>query len=188
VLRASGDESEVGLEYGVVSQLVSRAAHLSGDRSLTDRIEEGSSASPFSVGAALLEILGSLQDRAAVVLAVDDAHWMDLSSAGALLFALRRVYADRVLVLIASRPEGLDRLAPSWLRFLADPERVQRLRLGGLSTRDVGLLSDSLGAGQLTLAAAERLRDHTGGHPLHVTVLLSELPADALAFDQGSPP
>ena len=188
VLEASCDESEIALDYGVVSQLLARAARVSDDQSLSEGIEPGAAASVFSVGAGLLEVLGSLQDRAAVVLAVDDAQWMDLSSAGALLFALRRVYADRLLVLIASRPEGLDRLGPSWLRFLGDPERVQRVRLGGLTTQEVGLLSDSLGAGQLTLAAAERLREHTGGHPLHVRVLLSELPAEVLAFDQGPLP
>ena len=188
VLEASGDESEIALEYGVLRQLASRAAQAVGDQSLSDAADEWHSTSAFSAGARLLEILGSLQDEAPVVLAVDDAHWMDTSSASALLFALRRLYADRVLVLIAARPEGVERLGPSWQRFLSDPERVQRVRLGGLTTHEVGQLSSSLGAGRLTLAAAERLREHTDGHPLYVKVLLSELPADAMAFDSGPLP
>src|SRR5437764_13010781 len=165
VLEASGDESEIALEYGVLRQLASRAAQAVGDQSLSDAADEWHSTSAFSAGARLLEILGSLQDEAPVVLAVDDAHWMDTSSASALLFALRRLYADRVLVLIAARPEGVERLGPSWQSFLSDPDRVQRVRLGGLTTHEVGQLSSSLGAGRLTLAAAERLREHTDGHP-----------------------
>jgi DNA-binding CsgD family transcriptional regulator len=188
VLEASGDESEIALDYGVLQQLASRAAQATGDQSLGDAPDGWRSTSAFSAGARLLEILGALQDEAPVVLALDDAHWMDASSAGALLFALRRLYADRVLVLIAARPEGLERLGPSWQRFLGDPERVQRVRLGGLKTHEVGQLSSSLGAGQLTIAAAERLREHTDGHPLYVKVLISELPANVLAFDSGPLP
>jgi hypothetical protein len=107
VLETSGDESEIALDYGVVRQLASRAAQASGGRSTGDAPDEWLSTSAFSAGARLLEILDSLQDEAPVVLAVDDAHWMDASSAGALLFALRRLYADRVLVLIDGRADGL---------------------------------------------------------------------------------
>ncbi len=187
VLDASGDESEVALDYGVVSQLASRATVVSNPRALNERIEDPTSASVFSVGAELLGMLGSVQERAFVVVAVDDAHLMDRSSAGALLFALRRLYADRVLVLLASRSEELDRLGPSWLRLLSDPERAKRVQLGGLTAREVGLLARSLGFGALPLAMAERLREHTGGHPLYVKALLSELPPDALEFDGPLP-
>jgi DNA-binding CsgD family transcriptional regulator/tetratricopeptide (TPR) repeat protein len=188
VLEASGDESEVALDYGVVLQLFSRATSVSSGAALNDGVVGPSSASVFSVGAELLAMLGDLQDRAAVVVAVDDAHWMDLSSAGALLFALRRLYADRVLVLLASRADGLDRLGSSWLRLLDDSERAQRVRLGGLNAREVSLLAASLGFGSLTLASAERLREHTGGHPLYVKALLGELPPGALAFEPGPLP
>jgi len=163
VLEASGDESKVALDDGVVSRLVSRAARLS-NGSVPDREDKGrSSASVFAVGGELLEILGSLPDHRAVVVAVDDAHRMDPSSAGALLFMLWCSYADRVLVLIASRPEGVERLGPSWLRLLSDGQRVQRVRLGGLTTREVRLLSGLLGLESLNLAAAERLRSTPAG-------------------------
>src|ERR1700712_2841868 len=39
-----------------------------------------------------------------VVLVVDDAQWMDRESAQAVRFVLRRLSADRVLVVIAQRP------------------------------------------------------------------------------------
>jgi DNA-binding CsgD family transcriptional regulator len=187
VLDASGDENETALDYGVLAQLASKAATEVSTQALTDRIDDPTAASAFSVGAELLDLLGSLQEKAAVVVAVDDAHLMDPPSASALLFALRRLRADRVLVLLASRSQEIERLGPSWLRLLGDPDRAQRVRLSGLTTRDVSLLAGSLGFGAWTFSAAERLREHTSGHPLYVKALLSELPPDAFAFDGPLP-
>jgi DNA-binding CsgD family transcriptional regulator len=184
VLEASGDESEISLEYGVISQLVSRAQRERSLESLNDSPSNGAPMSTFVVGAELLALLGSLQDRAPVVLVVDDAHWLDQASAGALLFALRRLYADRVLVLIVSRPGALDQVGASWSRLLSDPERVQRLTLSGLSGHEIGQLASSLGLRSLTFASAERLREHTGGNPLYVRGLLSELSPEALALER----
>ena len=133
-------------------------------------------------------MLGSLQDGGLVVVVLDDAQWIDGASAGALLFALRRLYADRVCVLIATRPDGPDQVGSGWSRFLNDAERVQRVRLSGLDGHEVRWLAQSLGTVSLTPAAAERLREHTGGHPLYLKALLSELPAEALAFEHGPLP
>ena len=155
VLEASGEEMEAALDYGVLDQLLARAT--------PDPGEGASGGSVFTIGAELLTLLGSLQDHATVALLIDDAHWMDAPSAGALLFALRRLYVDRILVLIVTRPDGIARLGPSWLRLLADPERVQRVILSGLTARDVSLLAESLGFQALTPASAERLREHRAG-------------------------
>ncbi len=189
VLDASGDETEVTLEYGVVAQLISRATAVNGSgppdpRTARPRqdVPPPSPGSVFSVGAELLALLGA-QRPAPTVIAVDDAHWLDLASAGALLFALRRLQADRILVVVASRPDSLDRLGSSWPRLLNDADRVRRVRLSGLTGQDVSLMAKSLGYGSITFAAAERLREHTGGHPLYVKALLGELPPDALSFD-----
>ncbi|MBV9817180.1 MAG: AAA family ATPase [Solirubrobacterales bacterium] len=176
VLTASGDESETTLDYGVVAQLL---AHV-------DAAPDPASgpANPFSVGAELLALLGSLQDRAAVLIAIDDAQWMDARSAAALLFALRRLHGDRVLVLIASRPESLEALGASWPRLLADGDRVRRIGLGGLSAAEV----QALAGPALTAAAAERLRAHTEGHPLYVRALLRELTPESLNRAPGALP
>jgi len=188
VLEASGDESETSLDLGVVSQLISRASSVSSWEPRNDGVSGGGLASPFAVGAELLRMLGSLQDGGLVVVVLDDAQWIDAASAGALLFALRRLYADRVCVLIATRPDGPDQVGSGWARFLNDAERVQRVRLSGLDRHEVRWLAESLGSASLTPAAAERLREHTGGHPLYLKALLSELPAEALAFEHGPLP
>lgn len=194
VLEASGEEGEQALAYGVLAQLQARAAAAD-----TGAAAEGwstgsggvalpsESASVFTAGGELLAALGVLQESAPVLLVVDDAHWMDRASARALLFAVRRLYADRVLIVLALRPDGLEQLADGWSRLANDPARATPLRLSGLSGTEIGLLADSIGFGPLSAAAAERLCKHTGGHPLYVKSLLRELSRD-VDLDHGPLP
>lgn len=188
VLEASGEESETTLDYGVVQQLLARAAPGTTWDETERRITERSRPSPFSIGAELLSVFDSLQDRAPVVVAVDDAQWLDQQSAAALLFVLRRLHGDRVLVLISSRGDGLDHLGPGWSRLLDDPERVPHVVLSGLTADEVSKLAEFVGLGHLNPAASERLREHTHGHPLHVRALLSELTPDRLKSGHGALP
>ena len=182
-LEASGDESEVDLDYGVAAQLVAGAR-----ASVPDEIPEFRPVSSLSAGGDLLALFGALQDRAEVVVAVDDAHLMDRPTAGALLFALRRLQADRVAVLVVTRPDGLDRFGSGWTRLLNDSRLTVRVRLGGLTGPEVIELAGRLDYGSLTRSAGERLREHTDGHPLYVLALLRELPYDVVAFDHGPLP
>lgn len=57
--------------------------------------------------AAVLSLLRVLADEAPLVLAVDDAQWLDRGSSRALQFALRRLESERVGVLTAVRSEAL---------------------------------------------------------------------------------
>ena len=103
---------------------------------------------------------------------VDDAHWLDGSSAQAMLFAFRRLVADPIAVLIAVR-EG----DPS----LLDGADLPTLRLAGLASGEAAAL-----LGGLTPAAAERLHGATAGNPL----ALIELAADAQDLElapEGAP-
>ena len=88
---------------------------------------------PMAVGARLLELLDRLQsDGRAVVLTIDDLQWADRQSSRALLFALRRLRADKVLTVVSSRAGGL--IDPGWARFLGGDARVTQIHLGGLSS------------------------------------------------------
>ncbi len=172
VLAAVGDEAETRLHFGVLDQLLGSAS--SGHGPPSDRA--GAPRDPFIVGAALLHVLGDLSGPALLV--VDDTHLADTASLQALAFALRRLGADTVLAAFAARTEDVDRLTPSLLRHLTD--QGTRICLGGLSGRQVRDLALALGHPRLSLRASERLREHTGGNPLHLRALLDELPAEVI--------
>ena len=98
-----------------------------------------------------------------MLVAVDDAHWLDAESLAAIVFAARRLQAERVAVVVAARTgEGRD-LRGSGLPVIA---------LAGLSAAATGELLTA-GGKPADAVEAERIRALTGGNPL----ALIELPA-----------
>lgn len=178
VLRGDGDEGEAGLPFGVLGQLVGDVPR----RHLGPLLAAGPApeADPLAVGAELLTVLGALQSSGPVVVVVDDAQWVDDATARALVFVGRRLHRDQVLVVVAARDDTPPEAA-WWERGLTQDHLVHRIRLGGLDADDIVALSGAVGGPVLTPEAGRRLRDHTDGHPLHATALLTELPAEALA-------
>jgi DNA-binding CsgD family transcriptional regulator len=179
ILWASGDETEVSLDHGISSQLWAAMPPGVGAADGPAFSGSASGSDGFAQGAAFLAALGALQERGVVVIVVDDLQWADLPSARALLFAVRRLRRDSVLVLLTSRPHSLARLGDSWARLLS--QQGQRLRLAGLAPADLRPLASTLCGLELSPAVRERLCEHTGGNPLYVRALLEELPASALA-------
>ena len=181
LLRASGDEAEMLLAWGLADQLLAGAGPAAAER-CSQAGARRKDADAMAVGAQLVAVLGDLQagDRVVAVV-VDDLHWSDQPSARALLFALRRMRADRVLGLVSARPGELSRLGEGWSRFAGGDHRVTRLRLGGLRAGELVAMARTLGAGDLSGRAVAQLLDHTGGNSLHCRALLEELGPDGLA-------
>ena len=180
LLRASGDEAEILLAWGLAEQLLAAAG---------PAVAEGTSpaatwkeADAMAIGAHMVAALGDLQagDRGVMVV-IDDLHWSDRLSAQSLLFALRRMQADRVLALVSARPGELSRLGEGWSRFASGDHRVTRLRLAGLSAGELVAMARKLGVGDLSGRAVAQLLDHTGGNSLHCRALLEELGPGGLA-------
>jgi len=170
LLRASGEEAESLLGYGVVAQLAGSAG-CGGWPGL----QVAPQADPLGVGADLVALLGQIQGGGKlVVVAVDDLHWADSGSATALLFALRRMQGDRVLGLMTARPGELGRLGEGWSRFVSGDYRASRIRLGGLAAGEIAALGRALGTAEVSHRAAANLRAHTGGSPLYCRALLEE--------------
>jgi ATP/maltotriose-dependent transcriptional regulator MalT len=179
VLRTRGEQMEATFPYGVVEQLLAGLAlplpaPLDTLRTATERGQD-----PFAVGAALVDLLGVVQQAGPVVLVVDDAQWADPASLTALVFAFRRLRVDRILTVIVV-PGLIDvRALESLRRALAD-EGGSHLRLSGLAVPELGRLAGELGVDRLTHRALQQLHDHTQGNPLHARALLREVPADTL--------
>ena len=188
VLRASGDEGESGLSYGVICQVAAAARSLGVATPALLSGELAESLDPLAVGAELLSVFDTLGRSGQLTLVlVDDLHWSDPLSARSLLFCLRRLVADRVLVVVTARPGQLARYGEGWYRFVAGDERATRLQLDPLGTAELVELSLELGAGQLSGRAAALLLEHTAGNPLYCVALLQELGAGQLDRVHGPP-
>ena len=90
VLRATGEQWEAYVAYGVIDQLM-RVAGVSTTRLLVSRDRSFPPEEPVGVGAWILDVIKDLAQEATVVVIVDDAHWADMDSLRALLFAARRL-------------------------------------------------------------------------------------------------
>lgn len=171
---ASGDEGEMVLDYGVVDQLV-RAL----PPDLRARAAGVVHPDPWRTGAALVELVEGLDLDQPLVVVVDDAQWADDASLQALTFGARRLRAVPVLVCVTCRTDGVGRLPPGLLRLAADSGG--RIVLGPLGAAAVAELAQAAYGRPLPALAAERLRAHTGGNPLHTVALVDDLPFDAVA-------
>jgi len=187
-LRASGDEAELLLPYGVVGQLTASAAGAGGPPRLV-ATELSDAVDPLAVGADLVAWLDQVsRGHQMALVVVDDLHWADGPSARALLFAVRRLQADRVLVAVSARPGELARLGEGWLRFLAGDHRADRVRLSGLGPEELMALARAVGAGKLPRRAVSRLLEETGGNPLYCRAVLEEAAAGGADLGGGAVP
>lgn len=178
VIWASGDEAESDIDHGIIEQLV-RAAPLPDPA--RKELQSTLGTDPLRTGAALVALVDSLELDPArpLVVVVDDAQWADPPSLRALTFAARRLRRDPVVLVVAVRTDGAHRV-PAGLLRLADAEGA-RIHLEPLTRDDVRRLAEDRTGTAVSITAADRLRAHTGGSPLHLVTLLEELPDGALA-------
>src|SRR5690242_18883965 len=126
VLRTHGLDAEAQLEFAALHRLLRPITRLR--RGLPEpqaralRVafgeEEGAAVEPFLVGVATLSILTTAAEENPVLCLVDDAHWLDAATAGALLFCAHRLGADRVALVFAARDGAWGTFDPQGLREL----------------------------------------------------------------------
>ena len=111
VLRSTGVQSEAEIPFAALHQLVMpylalvddlpkpQAAALRGAFGMTfDQTDDA-----YLSALALLSLLAEAAARRPLLCLIDDAQWLDRSSADALLFAARRLHAEPIAMLIAAR-------------------------------------------------------------------------------------
>jgi DNA-binding CsgD family transcriptional regulator len=136
-------------------------------------ISSGAAPDRFLVGLATLSLLSDRAEAEPLCCFVDDLHWLDRASAQVLAFVGRRLRADQVGLLFASRAR---------LRELAG---FDELRIDGLAEADARTLLDSV----LTTPIDARIRDRViaeaDGNPLALLELFRGLTAADLAGGFG---
>jgi DNA-binding CsgD family transcriptional regulator len=187
VVRAVGAQSEMELPFAALHQLcapmLDRLDRLPGPQRHALGTVFGLSAGPapdrFLVALAVLSLLSETAEERPLLCVVDDAQWLDRESAQALAFVARRLVAESVGMIFATREtsEGVRGL----------PE----LTVSGLADADARQLLDSALRGPLDAAVRERIIAETRGNPL----ALLELPrgltpaqlAGGFALQQNAP-
>ncbi|HEX3492389.1 MAG TPA: AAA family ATPase [Streptosporangiaceae bacterium] len=180
LLRARGIESEAQIPFGSLLELIRPALvlleHIPPPQAVALEgalaLRPGSAQDRFALGAATLSLLAAYAEQGPVAVLVDDAQWLDGSSAQALLFAIRRLLADPIAVLIAVR-DG----EPS----LLDGAGLPMLRISGLTSDEAAGLMPGLPPDAVT-----RLHQATAGNPLALLELAAD-PGDAMLAPEGAP-
>ncbi len=120
VVRAVGVESEMELPFAGLHQLCGTMLVGLGQLPPPQRdalgtafgLSSGERPDRFLVGLAVLSLLSDAAEERPLVCLVDDAQWLDRSSAQVLAFVARRLQAESVVLLFAVREPGeLDELA-----------------------------------------------------------------------------
>ena len=111
VLRASGDESERGVSFAVIDQLLRSAG--------IDTFDALGATQHLTVGLELLDRLGAADEPRRTVVVIDDAHLADADSLRALLFCARRLSESATLFVLVVRGSASEVLPEGWLK-LAD--------------------------------------------------------------------
>ncbi len=129
-----------------------------------------------TIAVAVRDVLHFLSERGPILIAVDDVQWLDLSSSRALAFALRRLDASPVSLLLARRPgEGAHQME---LEGAPGADRGRQIAVGPLSVGALHrLLRDRLGTSypRQTLL---RIHERSGGNPFFALELARALPLD----------
>ena len=111
VARAVGVESEMELAFAALQQLcapmLDRLDRLPSPQQealgVAFGLRTGNAPDRFLVGLAVLSLLAEVAEEQPLVCVVDDAQWLDLASAQALVFVARRLLAESVALVLATR-------------------------------------------------------------------------------------
>jgi DNA-binding CsgD family transcriptional regulator len=162
VLRAVGVEAEKDLSHSAVHQLWAPARDVQErlpkpqQEALRTTFGLGNGPAPdrLLVGLAMLSLLSEVADERPLLCLIDDAQWLDEASAQTLSFVARRLLADPIVLLFATRtPNG----------GLA---RLPELDLEGLPEADARSVLASVITGKLDDRVVDQIVAETRGNPL----------------------
>src|SRR3954454_6512226 len=183
LFRAPGVESEIELPYAALHQLCLPVLHhldrLPGPQrdalSVAFGIRSGPTPERFLTGLAVLTLFSEVADDQPLVCLVDDLQWLDHASAQALSFVARRLGAEPVGMVLATRV------------VLADLSSLTGMQVKGLRAADARALLDSVLTAPLDEQLLEQFVAETGGNPLALVELPRGMGLHELAGGFGLP-
>jgi predicted ATPase len=179
--RAVGVESEMELAFAALHQLcapmLGRLERLPGPQSealaVAFGLRAGQAPDRFVVGLAVLNLLSEVAREQPLLCVIDDAQWLDRASAQALAFAARRLLAEPVALIFATRePAG---------EFTGVPEQLVQ----GLGDTAARALLDSVLHVPLDEQVYHRIVAETRGNPLALLELPRGMTVEELAGGFG---
>jgi DNA-binding CsgD family transcriptional regulator len=183
IARTFGVEAEMELPFAAVQQLCSPffelMEHLPPPQhdalGVAFGLSTGPAPNPFLVGLAVLGLLAEAAEEQPLVCVVDDAQWLDSASARTLAFVARRLVAERIALVFATRELG-DAIAG-----------LPELHVEPLGRRDARALLESVLPAPLDERVLERIVAETHGNPLALLELPRGLSPTQLAGGFGLP-
>ena len=185
VVRAGGVESEMELPFASLHQLCGALLDHLNELPPPQRealgiafgLASGAQPDRFPISLAALSLLSAAAEERPLLCLVDDAQWLDQSSAQVLSFVARRLKAEPVALVFAVRePLDSDELA-----------RLPELRLRALSDAHARALLSSVIGAPLDERVRSRLVAEARGNPLALLELPREVSPAKLAGGLGLP-
>jgi DNA-binding CsgD family transcriptional regulator len=170
VARAAGDESEMELAFAGVQMLCAPMLDRLGRIPEPQRnalgtafgLTAGDPPDRFLVGLAVLSLLAEVAEEQPLLCLIDDAQWLDRTSAATLSFVARRLLAEPVGLVFAAR-DGVE---------LPPLAGLTELAIDGLGAADSRAVLEASLRAPLDRAVIDRVVAETDGNPL----ALLELP------------
>jgi DNA-binding CsgD family transcriptional regulator len=183
VLRAAGVESEMELAFAGLHQLflplLDRLDRVSGPQlealEVVFGLRSGAAPDRLLVGLGVLSLLSELGAERPLLCVVDDAQWLDAGSALTLGIVARRLVAERIGIVFATREPA------------QELQSLPALEVRGLLYPDARALLGSAVAFTLDEQVRDRIIAETRGNPLALIELPRGLTALQLADGFGMP-
>src|SRR3954471_7861551 len=181
IVRAAGVESDMELAYASLHQLcgplLDQLESLPGPQrqamEVVFGLRSGDAPDRFLVGVAVLSLVSHAAEQRPLLCVLDDAQWLDRTSALTLAFVARRLLAEPVGIVFAAREPGEE------LRHMPD------LEIHGVRNGDARALLSSAVRFKLDERVRDRIVAETRGNPLALLELPRGLTARQLAGGFG---
>jgi DNA-binding CsgD family transcriptional regulator len=197
VLSCRGSESEAVLSFTALADLLDDVADelvprlpipqaRALDAALLRADSPGSQTHQRAVSVALLSCLRLLSESGAVLVALDDAHWLDPASSRLIEFAVRRLREEPVGILVVWRA-GSERLRSSGLERTALGDRLERVALGPLNLGELYHVVREATGHSFSRLTMLRIDHASRGNPLHAIELARALLSTSIEARAGEP-